>query len=161
MTGSAITFPGSHMPAERLSTAVFRETRGVGFFRVLAGRNAPFYVDVLDRLDHESSDRADGIAREEAVAIIVETLEAHPDFDWDAELDGPEAAAREQDTRTKARAILEGRIHVSCSDIRKAAKPVLRHRIMTNFAADSEGLTTVLLIERLVKEVEEPSEKDY
>ncbi len=107
MTGSAITFPGSHMPAERLSTAVFRETRGVGFFRVLAGRNAPFYVDVLDRLDHESSDRADGIAREEAVAIIVETLEAHPDFDWDAELDGPEAAAREQDTRTKARAILE------------------------------------------------------
>jgi hypothetical protein len=95
------------MAAEHLSTALFRETRGAGFFRVLAGKNAPFYVDVLDRLDHESSDRADGIAREEAVAIIVETLEAHPDFDWDADLDGPDAATREQDTRTKARTILE------------------------------------------------------
>lgn len=61
----------------------------------------------------------------------------------------------------KARAILEGRIHISCKDIRLAAKPVMRHRMMTNFAADSEGLSTVDLIERLVKEVEEPSEKDY
>lgn len=95
------------MPLEHLSTALFRETRGNGFFRVLAGRNAPFYIDVLDRLDHESSDRADGIAREEAVAIVVETLEAHPDFDWDAELEGLEAAARDQDIRAKARAILK------------------------------------------------------
>jgi MoxR-like ATPase len=61
----------------------------------------------------------------------------------------------------KARAVLEGRIHVSCNDIRKAALPVLRHRILTNFAADSEGLTTVLLIERLLKQVPEPQEGDY
>lgn len=61
----------------------------------------------------------------------------------------------------KARAILEGRIHVSCKDIRLATRPVLRHRMMTNFAADSEGLTTIHLIDRLVKEVKEPSEKDY
>jgi MoxR-like ATPase len=61
----------------------------------------------------------------------------------------------------KARAVLEGRIHVSCNDIRKAALPVLRHRILTNFAADSEGLTTVHLIERLLKQVPEPQEEDY
>jgi MoxR-like ATPase len=61
----------------------------------------------------------------------------------------------------KARAVLEGRIHVSCNDIRKAALPVLRHRILTNFAADSEGLTTVNLIERLLKQVPEPQEGDY
>jgi MoxR-like ATPase len=61
----------------------------------------------------------------------------------------------------KARAVLEGRIHVSCNDIRKAALPVLRHRILTNFAADSEGLTTVQLIERLLKHVSEPREGDY
>jgi len=61
----------------------------------------------------------------------------------------------------KARAVMEGRIHVSCNDIRKAALPVLRHRILTNFAADSEGLTTVHLIERLLKHVPEPQEGDY
>jgi len=62
---------------------------------------------------------------------------------------------------TKARAVIEGRIHVSCNDIRKAALPVLRHRILTNFAADSEGLTTVHLIDRLLKHVQEPAEGDY
>ena len=61
----------------------------------------------------------------------------------------------------KARAVMEGRIHVSCNDIRKAALPVLRHRILTNFAADSEGLTTVHLIQRLLKQVPEPQEGDY
>jgi len=61
----------------------------------------------------------------------------------------------------KARAVMEGRIHVSCSDIKKAALPVLRHRILTNFAADSEGLTSVHLVMRLLGTVAEPSEKDY
>ncbi|MGA3172266.1 MAG: MoxR family ATPase [Chthoniobacteraceae bacterium] len=61
----------------------------------------------------------------------------------------------------KARAVMEGRIHVSCNDIRKAALPVLRHRILTNFAADSEGLTSVHLIHRLLKQVPEPQEADY
>ncbi|MCL1856626.1 MAG: MoxR family ATPase [Kiritimatiellaeota bacterium] len=61
----------------------------------------------------------------------------------------------------KARAVLEGRIHVSCQDVAKAAIPVLRHRILSNFAADSEGLSTTALVERLLKTIEQPSEKDY
>ena len=61
----------------------------------------------------------------------------------------------------KARAVIEGRLHVSCNDIRRAALPVLRHRILTNFAADSEGMTPPKLIDRLLASIEEPSEKDY
>jgi len=61
----------------------------------------------------------------------------------------------------KARAVLEGRIHVSCNDIRNAAVPVLRHRILTNFAADSEGLGSMELVKRLLTAIEEPDEKDY
>jgi MoxR-like ATPase len=61
----------------------------------------------------------------------------------------------------KARAVLEGRIHVSCNDVVKAAIPVLRHRIIANFAADSEGLSTTALVERLLKTVEQPDDKDY
>ncbi|MBP5320027.1 MAG: AAA family ATPase [Kiritimatiellae bacterium] len=61
----------------------------------------------------------------------------------------------------KARAVLEGRIHVSCADVIKAATPVLRHRIQSNFAADSEGITTTDLVNRLVKTIEQPDDKDY
>jgi MoxR-like ATPase len=61
----------------------------------------------------------------------------------------------------KARAVLEGRIHVSCNDVRKAAMPVLRHRILTNFSADSEGLTSVDIIKKLLEEVKEPGDETY
>jgi MoxR-like ATPase len=61
----------------------------------------------------------------------------------------------------KATAILEGRLHVSCADIRRAAPPVLRHRIMTNFAADSEGLSTLDIVKKLLAEVQEPGAEAY
>jgi len=85
------------MPVENLSTALFRETRGLGFFRVLSGRNAPFYVDVLDTLERETSERADGMAREEAVVLIVETLERHPGFEFDSDAEGADAAEQSAD----------------------------------------------------------------
>lgn len=88
---------------ELLSSALFRETRGAGFFRVLAGKNAPFYVDVLDALEAEAADRPDGIAREEAVAIIAETLERHPGFEFDEE----EVGMAPADLRERARLLLE------------------------------------------------------
>jgi len=61
----------------------------------------------------------------------------------------------------KSRAALEGRIHVSCADIRRAAVPVLRHRILSNFAADSEGMSTMDIINTLLEEVSEPDETSY
>ena len=51
----------------------------------------------------------------------------------------------------KARALLNGRTHVSTEDIQALAAPVLRHRIVTNFAAESEGITSDKVIERLVE----------
>jgi len=61
----------------------------------------------------------------------------------------------------KARAVSEGRLHVGCSDIRRAALPVLRHRLLTNFAADSDGVTAADLVQRLLAAVEPPTERDY
>jgi hypothetical protein len=69
------------MRAEPLSTALFRETRGAGFFRVLAGRNAPFYVDALNALEAEAADQPDGISREEVILLITDTLERPPPSD--------------------------------------------------------------------------------
>jgi MoxR-like ATPase len=51
----------------------------------------------------------------------------------------------------KARALLHGRTHVSTDDIRALAKPVLRHRLVVNFAAESEGITADSVIDRLLE----------
>ncbi len=56
----------------------------------------------------------------------------------------------------KARAIMQGRYNVSCEDIRASAPPVLRHRILLNFQAESEKLDTDQIIKRLVDAVPEP-----
>jgi MoxR-like ATPase len=52
----------------------------------------------------------------------------------------------------KARALLHGRVHVQCEDVEALAYPVLRHRILTNFTAASEGVTPDSVIEKLLKE---------
>jgi MoxR-like ATPase len=57
----------------------------------------------------------------------------------------------------KARAILHGRLAVSASDIRAVVRPVLRHRIFTNFNADAEGVDADQIIDRILKSVAEPS----
>jgi len=61
----------------------------------------------------------------------------------------------------KARAVLNGRLSVTCDDVRELAIPVLRHRIYTNFNADAEGADSVKIIRQLLETVPEPSEKDY
>ncbi|MBI3982714.1 MAG: hypothetical protein HY337_07365 [Gemmatimonadetes bacterium] len=56
----------------------------------------------------------------------------------------------------KARALMEGRYHVTFEDIRALAPPVLRHRILTNFHAESERVSTDSLIEKLLEAVPVP-----
>jgi MoxR-like ATPase len=51
----------------------------------------------------------------------------------------------------KARAVLHGRYYVSCEDIRAVAVPVLRHRIITNFNAEAEGVKPEDIIRRLTE----------
>ncbi len=57
----------------------------------------------------------------------------------------------------KARALTEGRYHVTFDDIRALAHPVLRHRVLTNFHAESEGRTSRELIDMLLDAVPVPS----
>ncbi|NLF16822.1 MAG: MoxR family ATPase, partial [Lentisphaerae bacterium] len=55
----------------------------------------------------------------------------------------------------KARALLQGRYNVACEDVRALALPVLRHRVITNFHADAEGLTSQAIIQDLLERVPE------
>jgi MoxR-like ATPase len=56
----------------------------------------------------------------------------------------------------KARALTNGRYHVNFDDIRAMAHPVLRHRVLTNFRAESEGITTDSIIDELLSMVPVP-----
>jgi MoxR-like ATPase len=51
----------------------------------------------------------------------------------------------------KARALLNGRTYVSTDDIQALAAPVLRHRIVVNFSAESEGITSDKIVEQLIR----------
>ena len=55
----------------------------------------------------------------------------------------------------KANALLDGRVHVSTDDIRYVAVPAMRHRLVTSFAAESDGVTTDNIIEKLFEFVKE------
>jgi len=56
---------------------------------------------------------------------------------------------------SKVRAIMDGRPTPSCDDVRAIAPPVLRHRIVTNFNADADGIATDQIIDTLLSEVKE------
>ncbi len=71
---------------------------------------------------------------------------------WGAGLRASQALVR----GGKARALMHGRYHVSIKDIQALAKPILRHRVMTNFYAESERITPDTIIERLLETVPLP-----
>ncbi len=51
----------------------------------------------------------------------------------------------------KARAVLQGRYYAGCEDVRAVAGPVLRHRILTNFNAEAEGIKPDEIVRRLIE----------
>ncbi len=57
----------------------------------------------------------------------------------------------------KARALTKGRYHVTFDDIRALAQPVLRHRVLTNFHAESEGTSASQLVDMLIEYAPQPS----
>jgi MoxR-like ATPase len=77
-----------------------------------------------------------------------------PDFvrelvDWGA---GPRAS-QYLVLGAKARAILDGRMAASVEDVRALARPVLVHRVLTNFRAESDGVTSEQIVTRLMEKV--------
>jgi MoxR-like ATPase len=80
-----------------------------------------------------------------------------PDFvekwvKWGAGLRASQALVR----GGKARALMHGRFHVAIKDIQALAKPILRHRVMTNFYAESERINPDAIVDRLLETVPVP-----
>ncbi len=57
----------------------------------------------------------------------------------------------------KARALMHGRYHVSVKDIQALAAPILRHRVIPNFYGEAEGITSDVIVERLLGAVPPPA----
>ena len=52
----------------------------------------------------------------------------------------------------KVRALLDGRFHVSFQDIKEVAIPAMRHRVILNFEGEAEGITTDMVLEKVIAE---------
>ena len=130
------------------------------------GANAPLPQRVLtgdDILEFQELARQVVVA-EEVARYAVRLVDASrpgqtgaPEFvgkwvKWGAGLRASQALVR----GAKARALMHGRFNVSVKDIQALAKPILRHRIMTNFYADSERITPDTIVERLLETVPLP-----
>jgi MoxR-like ATPase len=119
------------------------------------------YAMKFTRLTRKGSRLAKGVAPAEPVAPRAKDHLEVPDFirenvTWGA---GPRAS-QFLILAAKARAVLHGRYYVSCEDVRAVAAPVLRHRIITNFNAEAEGIKPDDIVRMLIKYIpRDPNEK--
>ncbi len=131
----------------RLTTAVFE----VALKPVLNGDEVLMLQDIVRRVpvaDH---------AMRYAMALARATRVSEggvPDFikEWVQWGAGPRAS-QYLVIGAKAHAILQGRYYVTVQDVRAVAHPVLRHRIVTNFSAEAEGVTADKIVDRLLEVV--------
>jgi MoxR-like ATPase len=119
------------------------------------------YAMKFTRLTRKGS-RVRSPARGQAIAAVGKSQTADvPDFvrdyvTWGA---GPRAT-QFLILAAKARAVLHGRYYVSCEDVRAVAPPVLRHRIITNFNAEAEGIKPDDIVRKLIDLIpRDPNEK--
>jgi MoxR-like ATPase len=135
---------------------VTRTTGGDGLApaRVLTGEDILHFQDLARQV----------VIAEEIARYAVRLVDASrpgrtgtPDFiekwvKWGAGLRASQALVR----GAKARALMHDRYHVAIKDIQALAKPILRHRILTNFYAESERITSDTIVERLLETVPVP-----
>lgn len=143
-------------PTEEEEKRIARETTGVikqQLNRVLTGEEVIAFQELVRRMpvpDH---------IYDYAVSIVRKTrpsLDSSPE--WIKEYVGWGAGPRAVQyliLGAKSRAALHGSYMARLEDIEAVAKPVLGHRVLTNFAAESQGMTANKVVERLIEEMRE------
>jgi MoxR-like ATPase len=61
---------------------------------------------------------------------------------------------------SKVRALLDGRFHVSFKDVKEVVIPAMRHRVILNFEGEAEGITTDMVLEKVIAETPTQVEGD-
>jgi MoxR-like ATPase len=140
---------------ERLIVKATTQTEGSEIQPVLRGRDLIRIQQVVRLVP--ASDHVVDYAVDFARATRPKEPEAPPFIrNWLSWGAGPRAA-QYLTLGAKARAVLHGRFAASAEDIRAVARPVLRHRLFTNFNADAEGIDVEHILSQLLETVPEPS----
>ncbi len=131
-------------------------------------REEPTAATVLDQeqiLEMRDTARSVPIARPVQDYAIRLTLATHPDTPHAHPMTEKYVrfGASPRGTQTlviggKVNALLNGRVHVSCEDIRAMALPALRHRVLLNFEGEAERIDTDMIISAILKDVPESTE---
>jgi MoxR-like ATPase len=131
-------------------------------------REEPTAATVLDQdqiLEMRDTARSVPIARPVQDYAIRLTLATHPDTPHSHPMTEKYVrfGASPRGTQTlviggKVNALLNGRVHVSCEDIRAMALPALRHRVLLNFEGEAERIDTDMIISAIMKDVPESTE---
>ena len=131
-------------------------------------REEPIASTVLDKgqiLAMRDTARDVPIARPVQDYAIRLTLATHPDTEFAHAMTNQYVrfGASPRGTQTlviggKVNALLHGRVHVSCEDIRAMLLPALRHRMLLNFEGEAERIDTDDILRAIVKDTPEPAE---
>ncbi|KPK26105.1 MAG: AAA family ATPase [Betaproteobacteria bacterium SG8_40] len=147
-----LDFPG----ADQLYSIVDRTTQ----------QSEPKVRRVLEKeqiLEMRSTARAVPVSKPVMEYAIAITLATHPESDKGHELakkyvrfGSSPRGVQSLILGAKVNALMSGRVHVSCEDIRAVTKPALRHRILLNFEAEAERIETDAILQSILESIEEP-----
>ncbi len=147
-----LDFPG----ADQLYSIVDRTTQ----------QSEPDVRRVLEKeqiLEMRGTARAVPVSKPVMEYAIAITLATHPESDKGHELakkyvrfGSSPRGVQSLILGAKVNALMSGRVHVSCEDIRAVTKPALRHRILLNFEAEAERIETDAILQSILESVEEP-----
>jgi MoxR-like ATPase len=147
-----LDFPG----ADQLYSIVDRTTQ----------QSEPEVRRVLEKeqiLEMRSTARAVPVSKPVMEYAIAITLATHPESDKGHELakkyvrfGSSPRGVQSLILGAKVNALMSGRVHVSCEDIRAVTKPALRHRILLNFEAEAERIETDAILQSILESIEEP-----
>ncbi|HUU73250.1 MAG TPA: MoxR family ATPase [Burkholderiales bacterium] len=147
-----LDFPG----AEQLYSIVDRTTQ----------QSEPDVNRVLEKeqiLEMRDTARAVPVAKPVMEYAIAITLATHPESEQGHELarkyvrfGASPRGVQSLILGAKVNALMSGRVHVSCEDIRDVTKPALRHRVLLNFEAEAERIETDAILQTILDSVEEP-----
>ena len=133
---------------------------------ILEKTTTGFKVDINPVLDGPKILRHQQLVRRVVIAphvrdyVIRCTLATHPQGQFATPMvnqflrvGASPRAAQAIELAAKVRALLDGRFHVSFKDVKDVAVPAMRHRIILNFEGEAEGITTDMVLEKLVADV--------
>jgi len=129
-------------------------------------QSEPDVARVLERhqiLEMRDTARSVPVAKPVMQYAIALTLATHPESDQGHEMakkyvrfGSSPRGVQSLILGAKVNALISGRVHVSCEDIRAVARPALRHRVLLNFEAEAERIDTDDILQKIIESVEEP-----